>query len=557
MGLLILVAAMSVRTAESAPYAAIVADARSGEILYQENANTRLHPASLTKMLTLYIAFDAVQRGEISLDTMVVVSKDAASKPPSRLGLRAGQRIALRHLIRAAAIRSANDAASAIGDALSGSEAAFAERMNRTARALGMKNSTFKNANGLTAAGHLSTAADMNHLGRRLFYDFPQYYNIFSRRSDDAGVARVNNTNNRFLAAYKGADGIKTGYTSAAGFNLTASAARGNKRIIATVFGGKSTAHRNAKMAELMDMGFRAAPRNATTRKPAPADIPGDMVVAAAPDGGEAGSRAAGKTIRLITSVKSSIRPRPRPGKPVDPAQADAAAELVMAMQDSIAGALAMATGAPTTAAPAEPVAAAQAPAQAPMTTPRPEPAPETLPFAVVAAEDAPPEMETGEAAPEVVIAGPDLRPAPRPERTGAPEADVADVAQSEALPAEATEVVALVAPVAASEPPTTAPTPRMAAPPPPAPEVVTRISTSGGRHWGINLGRFPSRAAAERTLMRTALAESTTLRESLRKVVQRQGGFEANFMGLSRDQADLACRRLQARAITCFTLGP
>jgi D-alanyl-D-alanine carboxypeptidase len=574
MGLLVLVAALSVRSAESAPYAAIVADARSGEILYQENANTRLHPASLTKMLTLYIAFDAVQRGEISLDTMVVVSKNAASKPPSRLGLRAGQRIALRHLIRAAAIRSANDAASAIGDALSGSEAAFSERMNRTARALGMKNSTFKNANGLTAPGHLSTAADMNHLGRRLFYDFPQYYNIFSRRSDDAGVARVNNTNNRFLAAYKGADGIKTGYTNAAGFNLTASAERGNKRIIATVFGGKSTAHRNAKMAELMDMGFQAAPRNAPTRKPAPADIPGDMVVAAAPDSTEAGSRAAGKTIRLITSVKSSIRPRPRPGKPVDPAQADAAAELVMAMQDSIAGALAMATEAP----PAAPIAP-DAAAEADMTVQRPEPAPTPLPFALVAAEDVSPAVETVQSAPEeatpvvvaeaaeaqqeIIISGPDLRPAPRPERMTASAKDATKVAQSEALPAEAVdaealevdamEVVALAAPIASPD----APTPRMAAPPPPAPEVVTRISTSGGRHWGINLGRFPSRAAAERTLMRTALAENTTLRESLRKVVQRQGGFEANFMGLSQEQADLACRRLQARAITCFTLGP
>ncbi|HRK43755.1 MAG TPA: D-alanyl-D-alanine carboxypeptidase family protein, partial [Gemmobacter sp.] len=239
----------------AAPYAAHVMDARTGETIYETNANTRLHPASLTKMLTLYIAFEAIERGEISLDSMITVSKYAASQPPSRLGLKPGQRIALRHLIRAAAIKSANDAASAIGEGISGSPEKFAQRMNRTAKAIGMTSSTFVNANGLTAKGHLSTARDMSILGRRLFYDFPQYYNIFSRRETDAGVSDVVSTNRRFLDAYKGADGIKTGFTNAAGFNLTASAERNGVRIIATVFGGTSTAQRNAKVAELLDLG--------------------------------------------------------------------------------------------------------------------------------------------------------------------------------------------------------------------------------------------------------------------------------------------------------------
>ncbi len=222
-------------------------DARTGETIYETNATTRLHPASLTKMMTLYIAFEAIERGEISLDSMITITKNAAGQPPSKLGLKAGQKMALRHRIRAAAIKSANDAATAIGEGISGSEAAFAERMNRTAKALGMKSTTFPNANGLTAKGHLSTAQDMSVLGRRLFYDFPQYYNIFSRRETDAGVTDVVSTNRRFLDAYKGADGIKTGFTDAAGFNLTASAERNGVRIIATVFGGTSTAQRNAK----------------------------------------------------------------------------------------------------------------------------------------------------------------------------------------------------------------------------------------------------------------------------------------------------------------------
>ena len=255
--------------AKAAPYAELVMDARTGEVLRSRNADTRLHPASLTKMMTLYIAFEAVRRGEITLDTPVRISRHAASEPPSKLGLRAGQDIALRYLIRAAAVKSANDAATAIGEAISGSEEAFAARMTRTAMALGMRNTTFKNAHGLTASGHLSTARDMTIMGRRLFYDYPEYYNLFSRRSTDAGIAPVRNTNRRLLNAYRGADGIKTGFTRAAGFNLVASAERGSERVIATVFGGTSTATRNARIAELLDLGFERAPTHAAVRKPA------------------------------------------------------------------------------------------------------------------------------------------------------------------------------------------------------------------------------------------------------------------------------------------------
>ena len=208
----------------AAPYAAYVVDARTGEVLHARNADTRLHPASLTKMMTLYIAFEAIEKGEISLDTMVTISKHAASEPPSKLGLKSGQKIAMRYLVRAAAVKSANDAATAIGEALSGSEARFARRMTRTAKALGMSRTTFKNAHVLTEKGHMSTAHDMTILGRHVLYDYPQYYNLFSRRTTDAGIREVANTNRRLLASYKGADGIKTGYTRAAGSNLVASA---------------------------------------------------------------------------------------------------------------------------------------------------------------------------------------------------------------------------------------------------------------------------------------------------------------------------------------------
>jgi len=273
LGLMILLAWAMPMAVAAAPFAAFVMDARTGQEIYSQNADTRLHPASLTKMMTLYLAFNAIERGQVRLDSKFLVSSHAASQPPSRLGLKAGQRIELRYLIRAAAVKSANDAATVIGEGLAGSEPKFAAQMTQMARALGMRNSNFRNANGLTIEGHYSTARDMSILGRRLFYDFPQYYSIFSRRSADAGIATVSSTNRRFLDSYEGADGIKTGYTRAAGFNLTASAKRGSKRIVATVLGGNSTAHRNAVMAQLLDAGFGKAPTRVREVKPAPPQL--------------------------------------------------------------------------------------------------------------------------------------------------------------------------------------------------------------------------------------------------------------------------------------------
>ncbi len=439
--------------ANSAPYAAVVIDARTGEVLHSRNADTRLHPASLTKMMTLYVTFEAVKNGEITLDTMVRISKKAASEPPSKLGLKAGQRIKLRYLIRASAVKSANDAATALGEAISGSEAAFARRMNRTAKAIGMSRTTFKNAHGLTESGHMSTARDMTVLARHLFFDYPEYYNLFSRRTTDAGLREVANTNRRFLGNYRGADGIKTGYTRAAGFNLVASAHRGREHIITTVFGGVSSASRNAKVAELMDLGFRRAPSRATVQR---TSLPVYADAGIAPG-------AAGKTLRLIRAVSKSMRPVARPSGQT-PAISD---EMLMAMAESIENTLAQLQASEATVnAKGEPVA-------------RPA---------------------------DLVLAS----------------------AASIVLPQELEE-----------------------------PEVVTRISTSGGRHWGINLGSFTTRHEAEKVLLKTALREMGTLDEALRKVVKSRRGFEANFVGMSQELAALACRRLDARDLQCTALGP
>ncbi len=458
-------------SAMAAPYAAMVIDARTGEVLHSRNADTRLHPASLTKMMTLYVAFQAVERGEISLDTKVRISKHAASEPPSKLGLRAGQKIALRYLIRASAVKSANDAATAIAEAISGSEAAFARRMNRTAKALGMTRTTFKNAHGLTENGHMSTARDMTTLGRHVLYDYPQYYNLFSRTSTHAGIKSVNNTNRRLLANYRGADGIKTGYTRAAGFNLVASAERGQERIIATVFGGKSTTSRNARVAELLDMGFRRAPSRAPLRKPTPPVYTGN----------DTDNGSAGKTIRVSGAVTRSLRPKLRPGP--------AAAPVLLAEAETPA--------APDAAVSETDIAAALVAAQV---------ASEPLSQETIALASA--------AAPDEALA-----PVPRPGL------------RSILLPRAEKQV--------------------------PVQEVVTRASTSQGRHWGIHVGRYPSRYEAQKVLLQTALMEMATLDGSLRKVVRRPQGFDANFLGMTEETAARACQRLKARNMACSTINP
>ena len=451
-------------SAAAAPYAAMVMDARSGKVLHSRNADTRLHPASLTKMMTLYVVFEAVENGEISLDTKVRISKHAASEPPSKLGLKAGQRIALRYLIRAAAVKSANDASTALAEAIEGSEARFARRMNRTAKALGMTRTTFKNAHGLTESGHLSTARDMTVLGRHLFYDYPEYYNLFSRMTANAGVKTVYHTNRKLLASYRGADGIKTGYTRAAGFNLVASAERRNERIIATVFGGRSTRTRNAKVAELLDLGFKRAPRKVALRRPPKPAYLGKI--------GNGTPGGVGKTVRLAAAaaVKKSLRPTARPGAVTEP--------VLVATNEDINKAVLE----------AQSVEVAQAP----------EPA----------------AKQQGAQAATIRMIKPNARP------QGLIQID----ARAEEDPIQ---------------------------------EVVTRLSTSGGRHWGINVGRYPSQYKARKVLLQTALNEMSTLDGSLRKVVARSNGYDANFMGLTRETADLACRRLQAKQVTCFMIGP
>lgn len=250
------------QSADNARYAAIVIDAATGETLFSRYADTPRYPASLTKMMTLYMTFEALSEGRVSLTDEVVVSPLAASQPPSKLGLAAGQRISLDDAMRATAVRSANDMAMAIAEHVGGSQARFASMMSLKAQQLGMSRTRYVNPNGLPDSRQVTSAHDLAILARALMRDYPQYYSYFGQH-DWAYQGRGYRNTNGLLSSGMGYDGIKTGFTNASGYNLAASAVRDGRRLIVIVMGGRSSASRNGHVAELMNTGFELENRRA------------------------------------------------------------------------------------------------------------------------------------------------------------------------------------------------------------------------------------------------------------------------------------------------------
>jgi D-alanyl-D-alanine carboxypeptidase len=240
-------------------YAAIVVEARSGAVLMSSDPDETRYPASLTKMMTVYMALEALREGRIQRWTPVPVSASAATMPPSRLGLTPGMALTVEEAILALVTKSANDAAAALGELLGGgSEQRFAQIMTLRARSLGMTRTTFRNASGLPDLDQVTTARDMALLGRRLIQDFPRDYAYFST-AQFAFRGRMHWNHNRLLQQYDGADGIKTGYVNDSGFNLVASAERDGVRLIGAVFGGRTARERDRHMMAILDQGFMSA----------------------------------------------------------------------------------------------------------------------------------------------------------------------------------------------------------------------------------------------------------------------------------------------------------
>lgn len=265
-----------------AKYASMVVDAETGEVLHAVNADNRNYPASLTKMMTLYLLFDALDRGEVRLTDRIPVSAHAAAQSPSKLGLRPGQTIMVEDAILGLCTKSANDAAVAVGEFLGGSEPAFAEIMTRKARELGMRETVFRNASGLPNLSQFSSARDMATLARALLHNHPRQYHYFSTAQFTYNGETMRN-HNHLMEWYDGVDGIKTGYIGASGFNLVASVKRDGRRLIGVVFGGQSAAARDRHMAQLLDAAFAKTPGSSGVQM---ADMPeqqGEDEPAAAP----------------------------------------------------------------------------------------------------------------------------------------------------------------------------------------------------------------------------------------------------------------------------------
>ena len=268
-----------------AGYADIVIDASSGEVLHAANADTTNYPASLTKMMTLYLLFDALERGKIRLDQGLPVSQHAAEQPATKLGLRKGSTIPVEKAILALIIQSANDVAMVVAESLGGSEPAFARKMTQTAQLLGMKHTIFRNPSGLPDPAQRTTARDMAVLALALLQDFPQYYDYFAVRQFKFN-GRTYTTHNRLMQSYKGVDGLKTGYTRASGYNLVTSAVRDGHRLIGVVLGGKTWARRDKQMVSLLDRGFSTLGANDAVDV-ASADAPNPVIPAVKPTSAE------------------------------------------------------------------------------------------------------------------------------------------------------------------------------------------------------------------------------------------------------------------------------
>ncbi|PMR68911.1 D-alanyl-D-alanine carboxypeptidase [Halomonas heilongjiangensis] len=317
--------AMSIATtAQANPrYAAIVVDVESGEVLHAANADETRYPASLTKMMTLYLLFEALENGSMSLHQALPVSAQAAAMPASKLWLKAGSSITVEDAILALVVRSANDVAVVIAEALGGSERQFGQMMTAKARELGMPVTQFRNASGLPDNGQTTTARDMATLSIRLMQDFPQYYRYFSTQSFTYR-GTTHNSHNRLVRNYAGADGLKTGFIRASGFNVATSAVRDGRRILSVVMGGFTAQSRDTHMADLLDRGFARASLLGRGDWVAQSDFSGDFMAnsggrqapetPAAPRGGSSTLLASLETSTIERQVATSAPPAVRSG---------------------------------------------------------------------------------------------------------------------------------------------------------------------------------------------------------------------------------------------------
>jgi D-alanyl-D-alanine carboxypeptidase len=496
-------------------YAAFVIDAKSGKTLHEANADSLRHPASLTKIMTLYLLFEQLEAGKIKLNIKMEVSAEAAAQAPTKIGVKPGQTLEVEDAIKALVTKSANDAAVVIAEALAGSEDAFARQMTRKARALGMNRTIYRNASGLPDSEQVTTAREQAILGMAIQERFPRYYRYFSMTAFSYRGHAMRN-HNKLLGRVQGVDGIKTGYTRASGFNLVTSVRRSDRHIVAVVLGGSSGAQRDARMRTLIEGHITLASTGAPTR----------TAVAAAPAvETKAGPKLADAASQPTPApARSNVAVRPGSTDPIKPVAVKTV--MVKLAPPKTAPAVTAPMAAPADTQP-EPVAAKPAAIQtaslapiAPVAPPQPE-APQTVPVSEISP---PPGARSG-------ILG------------------VLPVAIS-------TAGKAAVPAASAAEPKTAAP--KNIEPKNIEPKTINTKPPTAHSGWAIQVGAFEAEEEAKQRLTK-AQSKAAVLKKADPYTERTTKGektyYRARFAGFDRNQAEAACKQLKRNDIACMAL--
>lgn len=507
---------------------AIIIDANTGKVLYESNADKPLHPASVTKVMTLYLLFEQLEAGRLRLDSPLPVSAFAASQSPSKLGLRPGSTIEVEDAIKALVTRSANDVAVVIAEAIAGDEASFGQLMTRKARAIGMSNSQFRNASGLPNKGQITTARDLATLGIAIQDRFPRYYKYFATRTFYyRGQAIANH--NRMFGRIEGVDGIKTGYTNASGFNLLTSVHNDDKFIIGVVMGGASAGSRDARMADLisdnMDRAYagRRTPRATEVAvadtAPIPAPAPArEAVAAVAP---------------LPTPQRMAYAPDPVTTAAISPRPAPGSAE------------------------PIKPTAVKTTPIARPVVQAVPAPAFSGGPVPPAAVAAAPQPQQVASAEPMIFGPSPDSVAVPAYAQLQ-PPGSVASASGTRSLPSLPPAPSAQAQPPVMQQPVRTASVAPVAMPAPSAP-AAKPDTASHKPGWMIQIGAFGAEKEAKTKLGQAQSKAKSVLGRAEPFVEKANRGsssiYRARFAGLDEKSAKDACRLLQRNDFDCMTI--
>jgi D-alanyl-D-alanine carboxypeptidase len=535
---------------EEPRYSDIVVDGNSSAILHAANPDGPRHPASLTKIMTLYLLFEQLEAGKLRLDSQLEVSEHAAGQSPTKLGLRSGQTIKVEDAIKGIVTRSANDAAVVVAEAVGGDEESFAKLMTRQAQAMGMSHTVYRNASGLPNDEQITTARDQSILGRTIQERFPRYYKYFATRSFEFRGESIGN-HNHLLGSVEGVDGIKTGYISASGFNLVTSVHRDNRYLVAVVFGGSSAGSRDERMRQLIkDHIAEAATQHPTSMVAA---------VVAKPE-----SKPEAK-VETKPDPKAAAKPEPKPDAvkpgPAVYSMASAASVPVTLNSKSDPGAgkgIQVPRWAPTAAAPLPATAPAIGSAEpihpvlVRTVTLRPGSVAQTAsPAATASLAPAADANGTGSAPASPSAAPPPpaettIAAAPSPVAPGTPTA-TGSVESSPEL-AASPRLAASPAPIATAA----LPAPRVSAPP-----ASSQVQTHTG--WIIQVGAFP---AADEAKQRLSLVQSRASRflakaDAFTETVSKGDTtlYRARFAGLAKEQAEAACKYLKHNDLDCMTI--